>query len=250
VEQDTLEQQIGRVQSCGDGEQLNEALLTLCQANEFEYYQYCLMIPVGLLQSQVMLLTHSPDNWAETYWEKQYMIHDPVVRLTLSQQKPIRWHELDAADAGLSDGERAVMQARHEFGMNEGITFPLHNPQGFHAMLSFSRSRVKPLSLSQIGHLGLVSQHLFDHSIQILSAPIPKLTDRERECLFWVSEGKTSWEVAQILGITERTVNFHLNSASRKSGCKNRYQTIARNMATGQLMPALGRLTLAQFIPV
>ncbi len=250
MSQATLEQLIAQVQACCDGEQLNNALLATCQANDFDYYQYCLMIPVGLLQSQVMLLTRSPENWAELYWQERYMVDDPIVRLTLSQQKPILWHELDSQQAPLEEKERTIMQARYQYGMQQGVTFPLHNPQGFHAMLSFSRSEVSPLSLPQISQMGILAQHLFDHSIAVLSTPGPKLTERERECLFWVSEGKTSWEVAQILNITERTVNFHLSSATRKSGCKNRYQTIARSMVSGQLMPALGRLTLAQFIPV
>ncbi|WP_234920468.1 helix-turn-helix domain-containing protein, partial [Aeromonas veronii] len=46
-------------------------------------------------------------------------------------------------------------------------------------------------------------------------------------CLFWASEGKTSGEIACILGITERTVNYHLNQVTRKTGSMNRYQAIA-----------------------
>ena len=67
--------------------------------------------------------------------------------------------------------------------------------------------------------------------------------------LVWVNRyGKTSWEAAKILGITERTVNFHLNSAIRKTGCKNRYQAIARNVAAGQLRPDLQRLNIINHI--
>ena len=83
-----------------------------------------------------------------------------------------------------------------------------------------------------------------------MSPPSPNLSERERQCLFWVSEGKTSWEAAKILGITERTVNFHLNSAIRKTGCKNRYQAIARNVAAGQLRPDLQRLNIINHIKV
>ncbi|MGL4753907.1 MAG: LuxR C-terminal-related transcriptional regulator, partial [Aeromonadaceae bacterium] len=59
---------------------------------------------------------------------------------------------------------------------------------------------------------------------------------------------KTSWEAARILGITERTVNFHLNSAIRKTGCKNRYQAIARNVAAGQLRPDMQRLNITRIL--
>jgi FixJ family two-component response regulator len=33
---------------------------------------------------------------------------------------------------------------------------------------------------------------------------------REREIMHWVSQGKTNWEVAQILGCVEQTVKKHL----------------------------------------
>lgn len=54
-------------------------------------------------------------------------------------------------------------------------------------------------------------------------------------------------EAAKILGITERTVII-FNSAIRKTGCKNRYQAIARNIAAGQLKPDLDRLSLSRLI--
>lgn len=54
-----------------------------------------------------------------------------------------------------------------------------------------------------------------------------QLTKREQECLHWVSHGKTSWETAKILGISERTVNFHISNSLVKTGCANRQQLTA-----------------------
>ncbi|WP_376767374.1 helix-turn-helix domain-containing protein [Paludibacterium denitrificans] len=39
------------------------------------------------------------------------------------------------------------------------------------------------------------------------------LTPREKECLSWVSAGKTSWEIARILNVAEATVIFHISNA-------------------------------------
>lgn len=52
------------------------------------------------------------------------------------------------------------------------------------------------------------------------------LTQREMECLDWVVKGKTSWEISQILGISERTVNFHLGNCIHKTNSVNRQQAI------------------------
>ena len=49
-----------------------------------------------------------------------------------------------------------------------------------------------------------------------------KLTDSERECLFWIGIGKTAWETAAITGRSQRTVEFHLNNLVKKLNATNR----------------------------
>jgi len=63
------------------------------------------------------------------------------------------------------------------------------------------------------------------------------LTGRELQCLAWVSQGKTSWETASILGLSERTVNFHLCNASRKLNVYGRQACVARAIYLGLLEP-------------
>jgi DNA-binding CsgD family transcriptional regulator len=48
------------------------------------------------------------------------------------------------------------------------------------------------------------------------------LSERELECLRWVSLGKTAWETAQIMGRSQRTVEFHLVNATRKLSASNK----------------------------
>ncbi len=56
---------------------------------------------------------------------------------------------------------------------------------------------------------------------------LPKLSERELECLEWVSFGKTSWETAIILCVSERTINFHLLNACRKLNVYGRQAAVA-----------------------
>ena len=48
------------------------------------------------------------------------------------------------------------------------------------------------------------------------------LTGRESEVLYWLSNGKTNKEIAQILDIGPRTVNKHLEQVFAKLGVENR----------------------------
>lgn len=59
------------------------------------------------------------------------------------------------------------------------------------------------------------------------------LSGRERECLFWVSEGKTSDEIATIVGLASSTVNGHLTSAMQKIGAPNRAMAMATAIRQG-----------------
>jgi DNA-binding CsgD family transcriptional regulator len=54
-----------------------------------------------------------------------------------------------------------------------------------------------------------------------------ELTDRELECLFWIAEGKTSDEIAMILGISRNTINNYITSVMRKTATKTRSEAIA-----------------------
>jgi DNA-binding NarL/FixJ family response regulator len=62
-----------------------------------------------------------------------------------------------------------------------------------------------------------------------------ELTDREVEILTWVARGKTSSEIAQILGLTKRTVDFHTDNARTKLGAATRTEAVIK-AATGRLI--------------
>lgn len=61
--------------------------------------------------------------------------------------------------------------------------------------------------------------------------PEPKLTARERDALGFVAEGKTDWEIATILGVSEATARFHVDNARRKLDAVNRAHAVARFLA-------------------
>jgi DNA-binding NarL/FixJ family response regulator len=54
------------------------------------------------------------------------------------------------------------------------------------------------------------------------------LTDREVEALTWVARGKSSTDIAVLMGVSERTVNFHVNNVIRKLGVATRVQAAIR----------------------
>lgn len=54
------------------------------------------------------------------------------------------------------------------------------------------------------------------------------LTTGERRVLLWCGNGKTSFEISRILGLSEHTVNHYIASAVRKLDAANRTHAIAK----------------------
>lgn len=65
------------------------------------------------------------------------------------------------------------------------------------------------------------------------SSGCARLTVREKDVLSWVARGKTSAEIAIILGLSERTINFHCDKAMKRLDVINRTQAVAKAIAAG-----------------
>jgi transcriptional regulator EpsA len=54
------------------------------------------------------------------------------------------------------------------------------------------------------------------------------LSERQREILHWMHEGKTNWEIAQILSLSELNVKYHINQIFLKLEVRSRAQAVAK----------------------
>ena len=61
------------------------------------------------------------------------------------------------------------------------------------------------------------------------------LNEREVQCLTWSARGKTSPEIATILGLGRRTVDFHIENACRKLNVATRTEAVVK-AAAGRLI--------------
>lgn len=61
------------------------------------------------------------------------------------------------------------------------------------------------------------------------------LTPRETEVVSWIAKGKTSIEIAQILGIAPRTVEQHAVASMTKLGATNRVQMAVEALRLGEI---------------
>lgn len=94
--------------------------------------------------------------------------------------------------------------------------------------LGFPRRGFSPKEGLEIQVAGLVlTERLMSLAGPVADTPV-YLTERERDSLALVAEGKTDWEISVILGVSEATARFHVDNARRKLGAVNRAQAVAR----------------------
>ncbi len=113
--------------------------------------------------------------------------------------------------------------------------FPVHDAQGNRGAVVWSGMPIE-LSFSRQLSLQMVAIHVFNKLAEIgaaLKSGEVVLSEREIQCLSWTAAGKTSLEIAEILGLSEHTVNHYLNQVTRKLGAVNRTQAVVKAIRRG-----------------
>jgi DNA-binding CsgD family transcriptional regulator len=181
----------------------------------------------------VSLVAYPPD-WMSHYRRQGYLDVDPVIEHCRQRSTPCLWASNPAARR-VGFMTRFFSEAA-DFGLHAGIGLPTHGPGGHSGMLSVATGDITDVAgqLRQIGELQLLASFIHEAQLKLTSEAAQAqvhLTARELDCLRWAAEGKTSWEIGQQLGISERTAIFHLNNSARKLGVMGRRQAIARAMS-------------------
>jgi len=200
-------------------------------------------------------LTTIPDSYVDTYVRGDFFWADPVVRRAAISNTPFTWAdcpefaETDRPRRGARSKGSRVIQAARDFGYTQGYAVPCHavDKRGLPstALISlFWRNQPEELGTadSTPSWLRLAASLVHERLLELRgvssdTGPPPTLTDRERECLIWASRGKTRDETADILTISERTVEFHFENAMKKLGVYNKVHAVAVAIHLGLILP-------------
>lgn len=185
--------------------------------------------------------------WAELYTRQNFQRIDPVLLHASNTDGVFRWDEI-SPPVNL-EGGTAFLEAAEAFGLVDGISFsctgiaPPVSAAGsprFRSVLSLTGVPAHEIErTSRI--LVAIGPHLHESYHRVLKLhperverenPV-ELSVREREVLCWAQQGKTYWEIGSILGISERTVKFHVARIKTKLDVVSTAHAIAKAMRTG-----------------
>lgn len=183
-----------------------------------------------------IMLSGWNESWLERYVSEDYVQVDPIARRLQDASDPFVWSEVTAGLDLMPSGRR-VMEEAADIGMVDGLCVPLYDLDGRRSVLSMA-GRSIDLSPADRGVLHLVGMYAQNRIREMVEARSitptrPPLSPRERECLQWTAAGKTSWEIATILCLSQSTTDGYIASATRKLGAANRTQAVAEGIRRG-----------------
>jgi LuxR family quorum sensing-dependent transcriptional regulator len=176
----------------------------------------------------------APPGWEVLYSEKWYQDSNFLPRALRQRASPFKW-----SDAGpFNAKEQAVWRALADNGFSDGLAAPCHGPDGYMGVVSIGFERLDQVSPADQAAVQFAALVLHDR-MRMLSTPPeterPKLTPRERDCMGFIAQGKSDWDISVILGVSHTTIISHVQNAKRKLGATTRAQAVAHCFLLGIL---------------
>ena len=177
----------------------------------------------------------------EDYLKERYFVSDPILYRAEQELMPFAWDTANWPDK-LTKQQQIIFNSLRSIDVEKGVAVSVRGPLHKFYVLCMSlrendRLLRKLLSERCPELLALVVESCV--SIEKLDVrdrtEVPRLSQREIECLYWVSEGKTAWETAHILEVSERTVNFHLGNAMSKLDTHSKHRAAIKAISLGLL---------------
>ncbi len=179
------------------------------------------------------------DDWIEFYGREGYFDDDVLFDLALTNQRPISWDQVQNS-FDLTKRQQQIFDAGFDAGHRFGVTIPFHGPLGRVATLSISTSGTQadiPNDPVKVYALSAQFHAMFDAlagSDEIVPPP-PRLSEREYECLSWAAQGKSNRDIAQIIGVSDPTVQFHMSNVMKKLKVSSRVSAVFEASRLGLL---------------
>lgn len=197
--------------------------------------------------------TNYPKKWNAYFIEKRYFEIDPTLERARQTLMPFAWSDMKDRKS-LTGVQRQLFDEASAFGLRHGFTVPIHAPGGADGLVALATDLTPREFSSEVSHarhiLHLLALH---YHMRATSAwqrnskggrkkaePAPKsspITLREADCLLWTARGKSAWETSVILGVSERTVNFHIENARRKLDAQSKTQAVVRAIMLNLIRP-------------
>ena len=225
-----FEQTIREITHACNEQHLLNSLEKAVQLLEFDYFAHGVCVTYPVTRPTFSLRNNYPKSWQERYSNNNYIALDPTVKHGLHSTRPISWKDELMRDQSEFWEEAAA------HGLNSGWAQSSILSPSATGMLTVARKNEsrKTEELRAIQPLLIWLSNTFGSTYAEIVLPdtlnkvFSKLTSRETEILKWCADGKASVEIAMILNVTKRTVDFHIANTIKKLNVTNKTAAAVR----------------------
>jgi DNA-binding CsgD family transcriptional regulator len=236
-----LVEAVDRIETVQD---LDAFIRKVLEAYDLKHAVYYLPGLPGQDTVRPLTVTTYPQEWVHRYFEADYLNVDPCLPAGYTNLLPVDWASYNRRPPRV----KQLFGESIDFGIGrQGLTIPIRGTKGEFALFNItsdlSDATWKDAKRSLIRDFQVLAHTIHAKAGVIAGGATPnyntRITPRERECLTWCAVGKTSEDIATILGISEGVVRIHLQSAQHKLDCLNRTHTVAKAMVYKLIFPDL-----------
>lgn len=221
--------------ACTDSGHMLEGFAQLASSFGFEGFSFLLLGSAGADSQVLKHWTTAGPGWTNRYATRGYHLLDPRVTLTRHRSVPVTWSLPVSREPRVRSF--ASDAARHS--IRSGVAWSLHDARVGRVVIGWDSkapSASEPGVRQHLATLALLAGFVHESMVSMCedesrTVDASKLTSRERECVELAAHGMTSADIADKLGITARTANFHFGNIVTKLGALNRSEAIARAVA-------------------
>jgi DNA-binding CsgD family transcriptional regulator len=223
-------------QSC-DAQSLERRLMDFSQDLEFDLINAIVVEDNPGATFLATTIGVIPAGFVDTYNDPEIGKRNPVLQRLKHSSIPFAYDQA----LYIQEGASALYEHQAQYGYRHGIAVAMHLRDNKHFVLGLDRVDALPSDADRMTELMAAVQLLAVHAqhaafkffTPICSPRAPLLTPRELEILQWTHDGKSSWAVGQLVGISENTVNFHVRNAAKKLDASSKHQAVLKAMSFG-----------------
>lgn len=193
-----------------------------------------------LRRFKVPNLIHTyPQKWIDRYIEKNYFHIDPTVAQLFYERGLFLWEDLPEK-MELSTEQQIFMKEAQEHGLKTGASIAFRGPFGELSAVGLASSYLNHIPRKFIAPISLICQQFYFALVELCEESKQhsiSLTPREKEILSWCIQGKSNTDIAQILGISDHGVKFHITNVLDKFETNSRTVAIIKAIRLGIVHP-------------
>lgn len=208
---------------------------------DFGFRWFALLHNVDLIRrsKKALMLTTYPARWLDEIIETRLYLDDPIHAACAKTPSGLAWSQIGEYIIP-SQRQVSILDKGRAHGLRTGFTMPIRMSDEPEAVFSVASENENDGPSENVLAARLIGTVAFDRARSLLGEnrevfESVTLSPRQIDCVALVAQGKSDWEISQILGLGRDTVHEYVEGARRRYGVRRRTQLVLRAVRDGHL---------------